>query len=99
MSLFTGLDHWTGLLDWTTGLTLATAIDPHYIIMCVHVVNHCAVLARCQPDLYYTLRIAQWRDHSRFTQCSMYCIVYSTLYYYRKFAFKHCVSRGTGIYI
>ena len=21
VSLFTGLDHWTGLLDWTTGLT------------------------------------------------------------------------------
>ena len=28
VSLFTGLDYWTGLLDWTTGLTF----DPKSII-------------------------------------------------------------------
>ena len=35
--LFTGLDHWTGLLDWTTGLTVDLKIpqlDEHGVSIC-----------------------------------------------------------------
>ena len=41
MYLFTGLDHWTGLLDWTTGFTF----DPkNGINQCSIELSSCVVL-------------------------------------------------------
>ena len=34
--LFTGLDHWTGVLDWTTGLTFDPQIVLHLGLRLVH---------------------------------------------------------------
>ena len=39
--VFTGLDYWTGLLDWTTGLTFAPAMNPPFCLeMCVDLAMH-----------------------------------------------------------
>ena len=40
-SLFTGLDHWTGILDWTTGLTFGPPPPPHTQIVYASLIVGC----------------------------------------------------------
>ena len=37
MFVFTGLDYWTGLLDWTTGLTLELTFELFFLLSMINI--------------------------------------------------------------
>ena len=44
MFVFTGLDYWTGLLDWTTGLTLELTIELFFLLIMINIRDIAVVL-------------------------------------------------------
>ena len=42
--VFTGLDYWTGLLDWTTGLTLELTFELFLLLLMINIRDIAVVL-------------------------------------------------------
>ena len=42
--VFTGLDYWTGLLDWTTGLTLELTFELFFLLLMINIRDIAVVL-------------------------------------------------------